>query len=416
MSKLQRNVGNWVEGKDFWDRERELKNLIELLQEDANVLITAPRRIGKTSLIRETARRMDNKYICLLIDLQKCDSPVDAVTELSIATKAYKPLWNKTKETFENILKTVKGNVDTLGIDKLSIKLRDSISNDWKTKGNQICDIMSTSGIPVIIFLDEFPLLVNRLLKGPNFMLTPERLSITEEFLSWIRAITIQYKKKLRLVITGSIGLEPILRQAGLSSTMNTFTPFEITSWDRKTASGCLQALANNYGLIFEDQTKDKIIDLIECCIPHHVQMFFSYIYDDCKRRNNMKCKPKDAERIYNASMLSTRGHAELSTYEERLKVVLGENTLPLALELLTEAAVTGKLTTQTAKILLNDFPPEKEYTDDTLREVLSILEHDGYLKKKEKHYVFISKLVRDWRKGRFEFLFTTASKREKSQ
>ena len=416
MIKLKRNVGNWVEGKDFWDREIELKNLTELLQEDANVLITAPRRIGKTSLIRETARRLQNKNICILIDLQKCDSPVDAITELSIATKPYKPLWNNTKETFENILKTVKGNVDTLGIDKLTIKLRDSISSDWKSKGNQILDIMSNSIKPVIIFLDEFPLLINRLLKGSNFKITPERLSLTEDFLSWIRSTTIQYNKKLRLVITGSIGLEPILRQAGLSSTMNTFSSFEISSWDRKTTAGCLQALAHYYNLRFENSAKDKMIDLIGCCIPHHVQMFFSYVYDDCKRRNNLKCRPEDAERIYNAFMLSTRGHAELSTYEERLKVVLGENTLPLALELLTEAAVTGKLTTLAANILLNDFLPEKKYTQDTLREILSILEHDGYLMKKESDYVFISKLVSDWWKRRFEFLFTPASKREKSK
>ncbi|MGD0227050.1 MAG: hypothetical protein ABSF71_32385 [Terriglobia bacterium] len=46
---MKRALGNWVVGDRFWDREQELKLFMEYLEAGANVLLIAPRRIGKTS-------------------------------------------------------------------------------------------------------------------------------------------------------------------------------------------------------------------------------------------------------------------------------------------------------------------------------------------------------------------------------
>lgn len=43
-------VGNTVQGDDFFDRERELSSVLARLQTD-HVLLLAPRRVGKTSLM-----------------------------------------------------------------------------------------------------------------------------------------------------------------------------------------------------------------------------------------------------------------------------------------------------------------------------------------------------------------------------
>lgn len=412
MTKLVREVGPWVDKERFWDREQELADLIELLDEGANVLITAPRRIGKTSLIRETGNRLADRYCCIQLDLQKSHSPADVITELSVATRPYMDLWKKTKEVFENV-KALGEKIDSLSLSDLAIEFRDVLLTHWQDKGNRMIEVIAGSKKPAIIFMDEFPLVVNRILKGSDYKMTPERLKETDAFLSWVRSITIQYKQRIRIVLTGSIGLEPILHQARLSSAINTFTPFEVGPWDKETASGCLAALANNYDVLFENGSKEKMIELLGSCIPHHVQMFFHHIYTDCKKRGGMKCTTEDVERVYNSLMLSIRGHAELRTYEERLEMVLSGEMLPLALELLTEAAVVGKLTAEAAMVLSRDFFPNDLKPGEALREIIDILEHDGYLVKKKEGHVFISKLVRDWWKSRFGFQYTPAAGRK---
>ncbi|MCP4155676.1 MAG: ATP-binding protein, partial [bacterium] len=123
----------------------------------------------------------------------------------------------------------------------------------------------------------------------------------------------------------------------------------------------------------------------------------------------------EDVERVYKLRMLNVRGHAELSTYEERLEKVLSIGILPLALELLTEAAVTGKLTPDAAMIICRDFDLKEKKPEAALRDIINILEHDGYLVRKKNGYVYDSNLVRDWWKARFGFYHRPACEREKA-
>ena len=61
----------------------------------------------------------------------------------------------------------------------------------------------------VVIFLDEVPILVNRILKGDDGLITPARRREADLFLSWLRDNSLRHRGKVRVVITGSIGLEP---------------------------------------------------------------------------------------------------------------------------------------------------------------------------------------------------------------
>ena len=130
-------------------------------------------------------------------------------------------------------------------------------------------------------------------------------------FLSWLRENSIRHQGKIRVVLSGSIGLEPILRQGRLSATLNNFEPFELKPWDEATACGCLEALAAGYELEFEPGVPSAMIEMLGCSIPNHVQMFFRYAYDRCRREHRTNISREDAETVYDADLLSVRGHAE---------------------------------------------------------------------------------------------------------
>lgn len=206
--------------------------------------------------------------------------------------------------------------------------------------------------------------------------------------------------------------MEPVLRQAGLSATVNNFIPFELKAWDEDTAKECLKALSNEYGVKFEEGVTGKIVEKLGLCIPHHVQMFFGHIYDNCKRRSNMVCTIQDVEEIYNNEMLGVRGHVELTHYEERLERVLGKDISTFAFDMLTEAAVKGKLSKEAIAAFEKEY--SKSFTDvgDVQKEILRVLEHDGYLKKTGDKFLFESKLLRDWWKNRHKAPFESVLKR----
>ena len=82
VEKLILGHGNWVDGERFWDRKKDLELFIARIDEGANQLLVAPRRMGKTSLLHETARRLGKQYLCLFVDLEKSFDAADAIAEL----------------------------------------------------------------------------------------------------------------------------------------------------------------------------------------------------------------------------------------------------------------------------------------------------------------------------------------------
>jgi hypothetical protein len=413
MKKLERAVGSVVTGDKFWNREKEIELFTELLDDGAHILMAAPRRIGKTSLMREVASRISDRYYCLHVDLQKSESPADAVAELGKATSPYGKLWGKTKGVFKNILSKVTENIETISVDDLTVTLRSGMTSvDWQSKGDQLFSTLSDTDMPVIVFFDELPILVNRMLKGKEYKITPERKKATDSFMSWIRDASIRYSGNIRLVITGSIGIEPALRQADLSATLNTFTPFILPPWSKETAIECLKALANRYGISFEEKALENIVERLGYLIPHHVQMFFDNIYTDCRLNSNMQVTRERVDEIYDIKMLGIQGHAELSHMEERLKTTFGMDIYPLALEIITETAVTGSLDSQRAMKLCDGYEFEDRSSKEILRDILEVLQHDGYLKQEGESFVFVSNLLRDWWKAHFRFAYTPVSER----
>lgn len=283
--------------------------------------------MGKTSLMHELVHRLgagdDAKYICLFVDFQKCKDAADAIVELSLSTKPYGNLWKKAKGVFANIIQSAAELVDSINIYEVGVKLRAGLTaSNWRVKGDEIFQILSTADHPVILFWDEVPILVNRILKGDDYKITPERRAEADAFLSWIRDNSLKYQKKISIVLTGSIGLEPILKQASLSATINNFSPFELKPWDHPTAEGCLMELAKHYKLTFQNGVVAKVLECLGYYIPHHVQMFFSHLKDNCRRQKHNDITIHDVQYTYTCGLYSVRYCMNQETMRRRKMLI----------------------------------------------------------------------------------------------
>ena len=113
---------------------------------------------------------------------------------------------------------------------------------------------------------------------------------------------------------------------------------------------------------------------------------------------------PDDVRRVHQ-NLLGSHGSADLAHMEERLRQASEPSLQPLTLDLLTEAAVTGALTSANALLLATDHGVPSP--DQALRDVLAVLEHDGYLQAVQGRWQFVSRLLREWWKGRHSMFYT---------
>ena len=418
MPGLKKAESNWVDGDRFFDRDGELGVLRARAENGTHTLLTAQRRMGKTSLVRELLRRLkeEGRFETVFVDLEDVRTAADAVVEIGVESRHVHGAWDRIRSGFANVLR----GIDELAVAEVRVKLRAGIDpGNWRQKGDAVCAALAKDERPVVLALDELPILVNRMLKDHHYRITPAGKRDVDEFLSWLRKIGQDHRDRIGLILSGSIGLDPILHQAGLSAHTNIFSPLELKPWDEKTALGCLAALADTCGLDLPLAAGKEMCRRLRCLVPHHVQRFFDSLDEDLRLRGRNHASVEDVERVYTDEMLSVRGQADLDHYESRLKLILGPDGYRAALALLTEAAVNDGVLQRAAMDLyreqfriwtLSDHPAP---IDDVLR----VLEHDGYLEPwGDDEYRFVSGLLEDWWRARHGRHFIPVARRAGSQ
>ena len=414
---LRKAGGNWVEGDRFFDRETELEALTERVRDGTHTLLTAQRRMGKTSLVRELLRRLkdEGSFETIFVDLEGTSTPADAIAEIGFQSRSAQGAWGRIRSLFANVLPAeveIGGRVPALADADLRVKLRAGVdAGNWRQKGDEVFAALAGNGRPVVLAVDELPILVNRLLKGDDYRkgrdygITPERRRSADEFLSWLRKNGQMHRGRISMILSGSVSLEPILQQAGLSAHANIFSPFDLKPWDRETAMDCLGALGETYGLDLPDAVRQDMCRRLRCQIPHHVQRFFDTLHEDLRRAGRRSASPEDVERVYTDEMLGIRGQMDLEHYEGRLRMVLGDEGYRAALEMLTEAAVNdGRLRGDAIGRHRESLAAEAGAGTDPplIEDVLHVLEHDGYLARQGDDYRFVSGLLEDWWRVRY--------------
>ena len=416
LTKLRKQPSNWVDGDQFFDRQIELEALGERVEDGTHTLLTAQRRMGKTSLVRELLRRLSDEghHETLFVDLEGVDTPADAVAEIAFAAHSIDSAWGRIRTGFANVLKNASGRIEAVEVADVKVQLRSGIdTGTWARRGDEVFAALATSEKPVILAIDELPILVNRLLKGHDYKITPERRKATDLFLSWLRKNCQEHRGKVCLIVSGSIGLEPILRQARLSAQANIFTSFELRPWDEKTSVECLAALARWHEIDLSIEVRSEMCRLLRCCIPQHIQQFFDHLHEHLRRIGRQAATIDDVTHVYEHELLSVRGQINLQHYEDRLLTVMGKDGYTSALSLLTEAAVNdGLLTAQAVGRYADEWRSSSSAEDLSIGDILYLLEHDGYLERQAVDYRFVSGLLEDWWRARHGQFFTPISER----
>ena len=405
MAGLKKAGANWVDGERFFDREGELAVLSERVRNGTHTLLTAQRRMGKTSLVRELLRRLkkDGDFRTVFVDVEDAPTAADAVVEIAVRSRSEQRAWSRIRSVFANVVHELGDRIDEVGVSELHVKFRAGVNaGNWRQKGDEVLAALADHEQPAVLAIDELPIFVNRMLKDDDYRITPEGKRDADEFLSWLRRNGQEHRGGICLIVSGSVGLEPILRQAGLSAHANVFSPLDLKPWDEPTALDCLAALAEGCGLDLPLAARREMCRRLRCLVPHHVQRFFGSLDEDLRLVGRRNATEEDVARVYTREMLGVHGQADMDHYENRLKQVLGPLGYRDALDLLTEAAVGGGVLKRDSIDRFRDYFRARAAADPVpIEDVLGVLEHDGYLERQADGYRFVSGLLEDWWRAR---------------
>ncbi len=354
-------------------------------------MLTGHRRMGKTSLLQEIGRQLQHDgWTFLYCDLERAFEPEDVVAEIAATVQYGKP---SSLRFFNRWLKRMRDSIEEISFSEFRLKLRAEINDkNWTLLGENIIEEFSKQNKPTLLILDELPVFLKRLVDQDGNALR------VDLFLSWLRA-ELQRSTKTRpvLVVSGSIGLAPLLRRLGMPEKINYLYSYQLHPWDKDDSIKCFELLAHSQELYIENGVAEAVYETLGMGVPHHIQSFFARLNDYATQYHLDSISIKDVSTVYHSEMLGPAGQVDLDHYRSRLKNALCQKSFFIADIILTEVSTQSNFNQEGRAILEKIYGEIIEDISQHVEEVLDVLMHDGYLVSDNGGYKLAFRLLKDW-------------------
>ena len=93
-------LGNYARGTGFWDREREVAEITAYLTDGQGILLTGPRRVGKTSVVHRVLDGLDASTRTIFVDVEGHADPIELFAGIAAAASAEGGFWRRIRPWF----------------------------------------------------------------------------------------------------------------------------------------------------------------------------------------------------------------------------------------------------------------------------------------------------------------------------
>lgn len=390
-----RNItGSPVERTDFFDRPRDLARLQRELSNGANLLLTAPRRVGKTSLVLrlcELERAAGRSAVFMNVEgchdeLAFAERLVDGLTQSSLLPEALDRvslMFRKARQAFSGM------KVGAAGVD---MEMGSAEDPDHSTLGRALESIfrkIESGEKPVLLAIDEMPELLLALGKQEH---GSERVS---RLLHWLRALRQTYRQNVHWIFLGSIGLDSFVDDRNLRKTINDLTGLNLEALTADEADRFLKELGDSNGLPLASKQRRLIIERVGWPLPHHLQIVFHALVDSGSAK-------ADAEAVESAfqQLLSPNNLSQFDTWRQRLDERFGQSDALAAKDALRHLCQhpNGRTRPQLLNALMSTRQSAHAAAiEDQLARLMLMLQRDGYILESNGSYTFRSFLLREY-------------------
>lgn len=393
---MQSSTGRWVSGDNFFDREQELNVLKRRVCEHNHVLLTGQRRMGKTSVAQELGRLLETEgWIFLFSNVEAATCAEDVIVEIARAVHPHRRILSRFATATSNWFNS---RVEEITAFEFGLKFRAGLdAGNWRRYGERLFQDSTAQDKPVFLVIDELPIFLKRMVHKDG---NSQRV---DEFLSWLRWVFQALGDSSPvLMLSGSIGLEPLVNRLGMPDRINYLDPFRLGPRNRDTSVACFNLLAQSHQLPIGNGVANAVYDALGIGIPHHVQSVFARLRDFITMQDRDRVTVEDVRHVYWNELLGPSGQNDLRHYETRLEDGLDDKSFPVAMVILAEAATQNVFTPPARQGLEKLYSRSIDDASGVIMEVIEVLIHDGYLEAAKDGYRFPSRLLKDWWSARF--------------
>jgi hypothetical protein len=301
-------TGSYARATDFYDRMDTINAIWEKLGRGKSLILQAPRRYGKSSLLQYIVDNPVRGWRTCFIDLEGAASPADFATAVLKAVLG--------KEEFDQTLpvhlsgRRLWSNSDS---ERLALirQERKTIDADWGAymEGLFACLVSSTGG--VLLVLDEFPWLLE------DMSSKEDGVHNVENLMTWFHTAR-QNAGRLSFILSGSEHLQTFLDSIGVHGQTEDLEIEHLSLFNMNVAREFVFLVLAGQGVVATPGEVDLILSLVGEPIPYFLQIFLDSILETCRR--NQKMSRDDIEKTYYDELLGPTSKRHFESVERQLR------------------------------------------------------------------------------------------------
>jgi hypothetical protein len=392
--KTRSLVGQIPDPEELYGRNDFIDHLWRLLEAN-NILLLAPRRFGKSGVMRHVLLRPRTGYLPLSFELEDVDSPEEFVWRVTGALLAHdklRALLSHAKKLPSAFMGWMKDNFDEAEFEGAKVKFKAEIQKDWRDAAKRMLIELEKADHTIIFLFDELPAMLDRIIEKRGE-------SAARDFLAWFRTIRLEQKDVLRrhrFIVAGSVGIDQILRKLEAADKLVDFTRLTVEPLELSVAENLAEHLAGSYSIRWSPVFACKMVELIGAPVPYFIHIFFSQL-GQLPPLQRSSLMPEKLEEIYKERVLGPTCRQYFDHYKSRLKRY-GKNGEKAAFAILRAVAGQNRI----SRLALYDIyrkargPKAAEQDFD---ELMADLEYDWYLSldPHTNEFYFRLKIIQDW-------------------
>lgn len=397
-------TGKAVVSEDYLKTRLYLVDELRELIRRTSVVIEAPRRFGKTSVIKEFKRQefekpeRDREFNILFLELEGEETLNEFCFKLFrelLLLYHLRRQFDRVKVFLGDAWNTIASRIGKVQIPEFELELREKTRDmdftKWKEKLTPLINGLNSFDRHTVIAFDEFP---DMLLNFKNRERDPKDfITLVDNLTAWLRALRQKEEDGCRyqFIFCGSVNLRKTLEGIGLSKRMNDIEAFIVPQMKAVEARLLINTLMANKDDAVEIDSDgiDFMVSKITNGSPYYGQILFKALKDTREKKINcdkLKTIYDDMLRCGNHDL--NHFHSRLETYLSPLERECSKTILKhLCSEAfhekqLFEAHLAGSCSYENFRSVVNRLIYEGYITRDIM--------NDGKLE-------FVAPLLRDW-------------------
>jgi len=375
-------TGDAATGARYLRRQHINDYFWQEVEKGNHILFVAPRRVGKTSIMKDLAENPPDGYACIYQDIESVKTKNEFYRRLFelIVQCLDRTKTKKVKALIEKWIKQFK----ITEISKSGVKF-ETKEIDYENELRNIIPELASTDIHTVIFLDEFAEVVNRLNKN-------EKQQDAIDILHTLREIRSDADfRNFTLVFAGSIGLQFVIKTIDRPKLINDLHPVETGALNEDEAAQLIRQLTEGATIQFSTDSIAYLIKKVNHLLPYYIQLMIEETDLVCRTAN----KPEVTNAHIDAAFAGVlKKNKNFDDWLERLKDYQPVH-FPFINGILKSCAHNGSITVQEIYNMAGDkaFNRLDDYMD-----FVEELMNDGYLVEEEEHvYRFISPFLQQF-------------------